>query len=193
MSTERALLHTRTVEFKGYKRGDGLWDIEGDLRDFRDYDTLVPEKGLLPANAAVHHMAITVTVDDELVVRAVTTRMHATPFRTCREIEGSLQAMVGVPMGRGWRHAVKDRLGGVGSCTHLRELLLNMATAALQTTPTWQSQERKRQGLYAFHGDRPHFLGQCHAWRLHGPLVYAEHFPQFHQPKPSADDPSAKE
>lgn len=54
-----------------------------------------------------------------------------------------------------------------------------MATAALQTIPAWHAQQMKKrsQGL----GGRPHYLGQCHAWRLDGPVVLQLH-PQFHQP-----------
>lgn len=179
MPVTRERLHTRAVEFNGYRRDDGLWDIEAELKDSRHYDTQVNEKGLLRAGEPVHHMAITVTVDDELVVRAVTARMLSTPFTVCREIEDSLQAMLGARIGAGWRHAVNERLGGVRSCTHLRELLVNLATAALQTIPTWQAQQRLREGRTSTH--RPHYLGQCHAWRLDGPVVLAHH-PRFHEP-----------
>jgi len=36
---------------------------------------------------------------------------------------------VGCSMARGWRQAIQKHLGGVESCTHLRELLFNLATA----------------------------------------------------------------
>ncbi|WP_414708625.1 DUF2889 domain-containing protein [Ramlibacter sp.] len=38
-----------------------------------------------------------------------------------------MQAMVGVRMGPGWRQALEKALGGAKGCTHLRELLFNMA------------------------------------------------------------------
>jgi len=192
MSIGRTLLHTRSVEFRGFRRDDGLWDIEGTLRDLRDYDTLVPEKEVLPAGSPVHHMEVTLTVDDQLEVQSVGTGMQATPFRSCTEIEDSLRAMIGARMGPGWRHAVNERLGGTRSCTHLRELVINMATAALQTIPTWHAQENKRRGLDPHAGARPHYLGQCHAWRLDGPVVRVHH-PRFHQPPSLAGDKPAKE
>jgi len=185
MPTDRTLLHTRLIEFKCYRRGDSLWEIEGELRDFRGYDTAAPEKGQLPAGAAVHHMTITVVVGEDLLVRDIKSRMDATPFRVCREIEDSLRPMIGTRMGNGWRHAIKENLGGERSCTHLRELLTNMATAALQAIPAWQAEERKHQGLDPIGESRPHFLGQCHAWRIDGPVV-REHLPKFHQPRGTA-------
>ena len=183
-SCARERLHTRSVEYNGYRRDDGLWDIEAELRDYRHYDTQTA-MGLLPAQASVHHMAISLTVDDELTVQAVSAKMMSTPFSSCLEIEASLQPMIGVRIGAGWRRAITDRIGGTQSCTHLRELLVNLATAALQTIPTWHAQQIKKQGQRPT--GRPHYLGQCHAWRLDGPLVQKIH-PQFHQP-PHQDNP----
>lgn len=191
MTVERQRLHTRSVEYNGYRRADCLYDIEGQLRDARHYDTQVAEKGLLPAGESVHHMAITATVDDDLVVHAITSRMVTTPFAFCQQVEDSLQAIVGARMGQGWRRAVNERLGGVRSCTHLRELLINMATAALQTIPTWQAQQRRQQGTPA-PVQAPHYLGQCHSWRLDGPVVM-QYLPQFFQPQTTAGVLPAKE
>lgn len=179
-SCARERLHTRSVEYNGYRRQDGLWDIEAELRDYRHYDTQTPT-GLLPAQASVHHMAITLTLDDDLTVQDVSARMMSTPFGSCLEVETSLKPMVGARIGSGWRRAITERIGGIQSCTHLRELLANLATAALQTIPTWHAQQTKKQGQSP--GGRPHYLGQCHAWRLDGPLVQKIH-PQFHQPSP---------
>jgi hypothetical protein len=46
-----------------------------------------------------------------------------------------MQRMVGATMGPGWRQAIERALGSVRGCTHLRELLFNIATAAYQTIP----------------------------------------------------------
>src|ERR1051326_5438478 len=35
---ERELLHTRRVRYEGYKRADGLWDIEAHLTDIKNHD-----------------------------------------------------------------------------------------------------------------------------------------------------------
>lgn len=188
MSVTREHLHTRAVEFNGYKRSDGLWDIEAEMRDFRHYDTIVAEKDLLPAGSSVHRMAITVTIDDAFSVRAISARLKDAPFRVCSEVEGSLQAMVGATMGTGWRRALNHRLGGTKSCTHLRELLFNMATAAFQTIPTYQAQARRRAGLGTDSITQPpYYLGQCRSWRLDGPVVM-RHFPQFHRRDENSDD-----
>ena len=35
---ERELRHTRRVRYEGYKRADGLWDLEAHLSDVKSHD-----------------------------------------------------------------------------------------------------------------------------------------------------------
>ena len=58
-----------------------------------------------------------------------------------------MQQMIGVTMGPGWRQAIERALGGVRGCTHLRELLFNMATAAYQTIPAYRHRLRRHARL----------------------------------------------
>lgn len=186
---KRQPLHTRTVSFQTFRREDGLFEVEAQLKDVRGYDTTVPEKGVLPAGEPVHHMTITATVDAHMEVRALESRMLSTPFGYCTQVENSLQAMVGARMATGWRRAISERVQAGESCTHLRELLLNMATAALQTIPTWLAQQRMQAGQDRTpDGQRPHYLGQCHSWRLDSPVVKL-HLPRFHQPLSPSTNP----
>jgi hypothetical protein len=80
--------------------------------------------------------------------------------------------MVGHTLGRGWRKAIDQHLGGVQGCAHLRELLFNVATAALQTVPG---------GFDTTNAVKPPmYLGQCLAWDFNGPLV-ERRYPVFFQ------------
>ena len=38
---ERELTHTRRVRYEGYKRRDGLWDIEAHLTDVKNHDFML--------------------------------------------------------------------------------------------------------------------------------------------------------
>ena len=42
----RAPQHTRTTVFNGYRRDDGLWDIEGELRDTKSVPFEIPGDGV---------------------------------------------------------------------------------------------------------------------------------------------------
>jgi hypothetical protein len=168
----RQHLHNRDVAFRGYRRDDGGWDIEGEMRDTKTYDIRVVGEPVRPAGQPIHHLAIRMTLDESLVVREIVVAMDGTPHAPCSQAQMSLQAMVGVQVGGGWRKNIEQRVGGVQGCTHLRELLFNMATVTFQTV---------HPGDAARKSDKPPaFLGQCMAWDTRGPLVQRV-MPQFFQ------------
>jgi hypothetical protein len=43
----REHFHTRTIDCKGYRRDDGLWDIEGHLEDNKSYGYENNQRGQL--------------------------------------------------------------------------------------------------------------------------------------------------
>ena len=169
----RTLHHTRRVVYHGYARADGLWDIEGELTDSKPHPTASLTGGPpRPANAPVHSMAIRATVDRALVVQAIEVSMEAFPLGDCLRARPALQGMVGCSMTRGWRKAIQTHLDGVASCTHLRELLANMATAAFQTLS-------ETMGKSASANTVPPFVDQCTGWDRNGEGVRV-HYPQFY-------------
>jgi hypothetical protein len=175
----RTQLHTRAVVYRGYLRDDGLWDIEGEMTDTKSYALERTERGPMPPGTPVHGMAIRTTIDDKLTIREICSVMDHTPFGECGAGVDPMQQMVGVTMGPGWRHAIEKALGGIRGCTHLRELLYNMATAAYQTVPAYREQLRRASGAPASDSDTPPFhLGKCQAWSFDGEVV-KRHYPQF--------------
>ena len=168
----RKTSHIRRVTYQGYEREDGLWDMEAELHDSKAHDMpSLRHQGVRLAGDPIHHMWLRVTIDRKLVVHAIEAAMDAHPLQDCPQARPALQGMVGACMARGWRQAIAQHMGGVASCTHLRELLFNMATAAFQTLPA------------AFGGGDPdtppRHLGQCTGWDFEGNGV-KEYFPQFY-------------
>lgn len=168
----RKASHIRRVTYQGYEREDGLWDMEAELHDSKAHDMpSFRHQGVRLAGDPIHHMWLRVTIDRQLVVHAIEAAMDAHPLQDCPQARPALQGMVGACMARGWRQAIAQHMGGVASCTHLRELLFNMATAAFQTLPA------------AFGGGDPdtppRHLGQCTGWDFEGNGV-KEYFPQFY-------------
>lgn len=166
----RSLLHTRNTVFRGFKRDDGLWDIEGELLDTKARVLPIPGEPTLVPGAPLHGMAIRVTINAHYVIQAIVVSMDAAPHRECPQSMVSMQAMVGCTMGRGWRKAIERHLGGIGGCTHLRELLFNMATAAFQTVAHELADPKPQHP--------PPYFGTCTTWDFNGPVV-ARLFPQF--------------
>lgn len=160
-------------------REDGFWDIEAEIIDVKAYELKTPDRGTLLAGSPIHDMAIRVTVDDSMTIREITTSKTSTPFPECLQAQDPMQQMIGCTMGPGWRHSVEKNLGGIRGCTHLRELLFNMATAAYQTIPGYREHQRELSGRPTVSTCLPPFhLGKCMAWDFNGPVV-ERHQPQF--------------
>ncbi len=174
-ATERELIHTRRIECHGYRRRDGLWDIEGRLLDTKAHAFENDWRGVVAPGEAVHDMSIRLTVDDEFVVRGVEAVTDASPYSICPEVAPTLRALEGAKIGRGWSRALRRLVGGRDGCTHLTELLGRMATACFQTIYPYRA---AHQRVAPVADARPPLLNSCHAYRDDGPVI-AKHYPEF--------------
>ena len=169
---DRVPLHNRRIELQGWRRTDGLWDIEGELLDVKNYDYVTSEGVPRKAGSPVHNMKIRLTVDAAMVVRAIDVAMPATPFAECHGGAAPLQALVGASLARGWRKAIDAAAGGIAGCTHLRELLPAMATAAFQTITHDVGMQKRARGEDPHASDKPPAaFGQCIAWDFDGAVM----------------------
>ena len=184
----RIPIHVRNVNYCSFLRPDGLWDIEGTLHDSKAYAQESLARGLLPAGAPIHHMRIRLTIDETFTVQAVETDMPATPFDACLPAAAPLQLLVGVKIGAGWRKAIAARMGKDKGCTHLRELLSGMGTAAFQTVGRYRAHQRRQAGLPepAMLKPRPP-LGECLGWAFDGETM-RRYRPQFFGWRPPPAD-----
>ena len=178
----RTPMHTRRVTYQGFLRDDGLWDIECSLSDTKSEPTHMRERGLLPPGEPVHLLRVRLTVDDSFTIRAVQTAAINTPFGECEAAaDAPMQKLVGLTMGPGWRKKIEGAIGGVGGCTHLRELVFNAATAAFQMIPHHRAAQRGQKDDSATpDGKPPFYMGQCMTWAFDGPVVQRL-APQFYR------------
>ncbi len=107
----RAPIHTRKVTCEGFRRTDGMWDIEGHITDVKSYPFHTEERGHMEPGDPIHQMWMRLTVDDQLTVHAVEAVTEHSPYRACPSITPRFQALVGLRVAPGWTRAVKDRLG----------------------------------------------------------------------------------
>lgn len=185
----RTPAHMRNVQYRGYHREDGLWDIEAELRDTKTYAFSRHDRGLVEPGEPLHGMAIRLTVDDHMKIVDVAVRMPATPFDECQQAKPPMSRLIGCTLGRGWRRAIEHALGGTQGCAHLRELVFNMATVAYQTIPHYRNHLRRLRGEPRPVLKRPpHHLGGCLAWDFDGPVV-KRHYPEFAGWRPPHKEP----
>ena len=173
----RKPIHSREIVCHAFERADGLWDLEASLHDTKAYAIANRDRGCIQAGEPVHGMWLRLVIDDDFVVRDVEVSMEHTPYAICRAIEPAHRQLIGASIGPGWSRQVRALLGGTGGCTHLREMLGRMATAAFQALYG----RRRAQGKEdAKARRRPWVIDGCHAWAADGPVVKAE-FPEWYR------------
>lgn len=170
----RQLIHKRNVTCRGFRREDGLWDIEGHLVDSKTYAFSNQFRGQVEPGEPIHEMWLRLTIDASLKVHAAEASTEYAPYAMCPNITPNFEGLSGLRIGPGWMTEVRKRVGGVLGCTHLVELLGPMATTAYQTL-TGQRKKRESEG----EKKRPFFLDSCHAHASNSEVVKM-HWPEYY-------------
>ena len=180
--------HTREISCRGYRREDGLWDIEGHLVDTKPYEFTSEYRGTTPGGSAVHDMWIRLTIDDDMVIQACEASMESQPYDVCSAITPNFAKLAGIKIGKGWMRDANQAVGGIHGCTHLRELLPPIATTAFQTIYGMQIKAAREAGLSrpVPNSGKPRHINACHAYREDGEIV-RETFPEFYTGGQAAD------
>ncbi len=169
---ERVRIHQRRVTIDGYKRGDGLWEVEAALVDTKDQDYPL-HTGLLKAGDAVHAMRVRVTFDTAMTIVDAAACTDAAPYPgSCEGIAPDYSRIVGLNLMHGFLRAVKAMFGGTHGCTHISELLMLLPTAALQTLAG--------EVLDKDDGHKPYQLDRCHALDTHSETV-RRYYPRWYR------------
>jgi Protein of unknown function (DUF2889) len=168
----RERLHRRTVTYDGYRRADGLFDIEAHIVDAKDHESELLT-GVRAAREAIHDMWVRVTIDHDLVIHAIEAVTDGMPYPgACNRIGPEYQKLVGANLVRGFRKHLHDTMGGVRGCTHLTEMLSYLPTAAVQTF-AGLAREDAGEG-------KPFQLDRCHALETTTDTV-REYYPTWYR------------
>jgi hypothetical protein len=161
----RERLHLRRVSYEGFRREDGLFDIDARLIDTKDHvyplatGTRTPEE-------PVHVMNIRVTINTGFEVLDIEATTDEMPYPgQCNRITPEYKKLIGANLLRGFRKSIAEQLGGVKGCTHLSELLSFLPTAAVQT---FAGLKRETDGWAE---KKPFQLDACHALDTRGEAV----------------------
>ncbi|MES9904159.1 MAG: DUF2889 domain-containing protein [Sedimenticola sp.] len=165
---EREHLHTRRIQCEGFRRSDGLWDIEARLVDDKTYGFSNQDRGgRIEAGEAVHDMSLRITLDLDFVIQDLAATSDATPYIVCGEVAAGMERLIGLRVKPGWMREVRTRVGKTLGCTHLIELLGPLATTAYQTMH-WALEERENSRSSR---TKPAIIDTCHALAGDGPIV----------------------
>jgi hypothetical protein len=145
---ERERLHTRAIEINGYRRTDGHYDIEAHLTDVKSYGQTNYDRGVIAPGEPVHDMWLRLTVDEKMHIHAVEAVSDKTPYVMCPAAAPNFTRLVGMRIKAGFLREATHAVGGTVGCTHLRELLQQMATTAFQTiNPAKAQRELAAEGV----------------------------------------------
>ena len=182
---EREKKHHRKIDCEGYLRSDGLWDIDVHMVDTRTYDCTYDEfhrDGMIRAGEPVHDMWLRFTIDLDFIIHDVQAASDQTPFSICPRAADSMRDMIGLRIGYGWIRQVRERIGTDRSCTHLMDLLGQLAATAYQTL---HASIEEREALQQDR-EKPPILDTCLALSSSGDVV-RNLWPEFYTPKPGGD------
>jgi len=164
-------LHTRNIKITTYEYDGQRIIVEGSLKDdrFQESHSFTGEK--FPSGA-IHHMTIRLMVDcSTLLIEDIDVELISVPREVCRETIDCLAPIKGLTITKGFTAKIKKLAGGKKGCTHLVELILAMAPAAIQGFAAYQSSKP-----VVFDPDREKMfleflVNTCRAWRDEGPFV----------------------
>ena len=175
----RLPIHHRQISVRGYKRDDGLFDIEGCLHDSKDVDITLAG-GARKAGESIHVMWLRITIDTKLVIVDAEASTEAMPYvGHCDTIAPKYKDLIGLGIRPGFTTKVRALFGGTAGCTHITDLIGSVATTAFQTLAGQVIQPTDR---------KPYQLDRCHALATDAPAV-ARYYPKWYRgSKPLAAD-----
>lgn len=166
-------MHQRSVKFEGFKRADGLWDIEARLVDTKDHDFPL-SSGVIRPGQAVHDMSVRITIDSKKTILEAAISADSTPYPGyCDTSPPDYSKIVGLNLFKGFLKAVKDMFGMTRGCAHMSELLMFLPTVALQTLASEAVDDHDSE-------HKPFQLDRCHALVSHSETVQ-RYYPRWHR------------
>lgn len=176
--SERELMHTRQITCRGYRRKDGLWEIEATVADEKAQEMVFRSREPVRRGEHIHDMTIAFLIDDDFTIRDVRARMDTVPWAACPEALEAYRGLVGLRIGPGFRRRVFERVGGELGCTHLTDLITQVGNTYMQAS--WPDRLAHQAALDPDprRWRDPHvvaFVGGCRAWRRGGDTLRREY------------------
>ena len=128
----REPVHTRAITLNGYARDDGLFDVEAYLSDTKPWAFENEDRGIIDPGTPLHGMWMRMTVDINLTIVACEAATDHSPYTLCPSAAPNFSRLAGLRIKPGFLKEANARVAGAAGCTHLRELLQQMATTAYQ-------------------------------------------------------------
>lgn len=171
-SCTREPAHLRRIEIEGFRRSDGLLELDALLEDTKSVDYPL-SSGLRRAGDPIHSLRLRVTLDAAFNIVDVHAASDRVPYPGgCDTIAPAYRRLIGLSLIRGFRSNVREMFPDVHGCSHLTELLLSLPTAAIQTFATFRRETEDEEG-------KPFQLDRCHALETSSETV-RQYYPRWY-------------
>ncbi|CAI06805.1 DUF2889 domain-containing protein [Aromatoleum aromaticum] len=169
----RQKAHLRQISVEGYRRDDGMLELEACLRDTKDLDYVLAS-GVRRAGDAIHEMRVRVTLDADFTIVDAEACSERVPYPGgCETIAPAYRQLIGLNLMHGFRRTVGEMFSDVRGCSHMTELLLSLPTVAIQTLATFRRDNEDG-------GEKPFQLDRCHALETSTQTVRL-YYPKWHR------------
>ena len=175
-TVERSPSHIRRIVCEGFERADGLFDVDGWLRDTKGF-VFHALRGSIPIGEPQHDMGLRITFDANFLIKDVVAVMETTPIEHCLGAAPNFAKLIGMKLTPGFHRTARTVLDGTLGCTHLIDLLGPMATTAHQTV--WSKSFHKSAGP-AVPDRPPAIINSCRGWAEDSRMVEVA-FPAFYK------------
>ncbi|MCK9382655.1 MAG: DUF2889 domain-containing protein [Sulfuritalea sp.] len=182
---DRKLVHTRQITCRAFRLKNGFLEIETTVTDEKGQEVPFRSRPPVLVGEFMHRMSLTLTIDDDYVIRDVKARTLKAPWPMCGGTDEAYRGLIGLRIGAGFSQKVREILGGVQGCTHVTELVTQAANTYMQAS--WPDRISRQIAIDPdprnWPGNRtPAFVNQCHAWRQDGDTMLHE-YPELIPPK----------
>ena len=173
---ERTLKHRRSIDVEIFSRGNGLWEVDAHITDVKTRDAKLAD-GVRAAGVPIHDMLLRLVVDERFNIVEAGAETRQMPYPgLCNQNGDAYGRLVGLNLLKGFRAAVKERLGGVQGCTHISEMGQLLPTAVIQAFVGEVKDARESADA----DRRPFQIDGCHALRADGEAV-RNHYPRWYR------------
>lgn len=174
---KKELLHSRRIEVNCFETDEESLLVEGWMTDERMVACMPYSKDEPREPGIYHHMTARMKVSmPDLFILSLEAQMPVVPMDLCREIRTSVEKLIGLQLRPGFTDTVRSLLGYTEGCVHLMNLVLAMASAAVQGVGAFYSRKREEDGraqvpVRPENFDKTVLINSCWLWREDGPLM----------------------
>jgi hypothetical protein len=134
----------------------------------------------------MHRMALSVTIDSDFTIRDARAQISQAPWPVCGETAAAYRKLVGLRIGAGFIQQVRQILGGTLGCTHVTDLITQVANTYMQAS--FPDRLARQFAISRDPRQWPDkstlaFVDQCHAWRQDGEALLRE-YPELAPKRP---------